>query len=387
MINKELELTINNQKILERLADNLNITYIGDNSAIKKLSDSFLTELSTYSNATESAIRNGFISSMDDDLLEQFAASFGIYRKKYSSLVFASNEKVATLTTNTTMAFNKNYQNFKPFLKGSILYEDSGFTIKTLSDITFANIYDNVFPSIEINITSETPISIPEGSVLILSTNDTDVSKIVPTYELAFNYTVGMSLLEESIEDFRLRIYEHTYMSSSYSNSLLHFIAKEIPILKHIETDSIEKGRAVEVLYPYTQYLIDHGEDTSINSFIIPTIDSVINSRGVFKSLIKVKQPRAVKINIKLKNIPTDFSQSYLDNVRTEFNNLMVYTKNIDLVEAKNFIVNKLNLYSISDVELYYTNTSLTVEDILLVDDKLELGIGKFIYLSGIEVS
>ena len=76
MINKELELTINQQDILGKLANNLGITTVTDNTSIKKIADAFEAELRNYSDATEDALRNGFLSTMDEELFEDFAASY-----------------------------------------------------------------------------------------------------------------------------------------------------------------------------------------------------------------------------------------------------------------------------------------------------------------------
>ena len=53
-MNKDLKLNINNERILEKLAKNLNLSFVSASSNIKKMADSYSAENSTFSNAVNS---------------------------------------------------------------------------------------------------------------------------------------------------------------------------------------------------------------------------------------------------------------------------------------------------------------------------------------------
>lgn len=388
MINKELELTVNSQNILDKLARNLNIGIVTDNSNIKKIADAFDAELRNYSDATENAIANGFLSTMDDDLFELFASDFGLYRKRYNRIRLRPIEQVAILTVDQAMLFTQNYTNFTPFRKGDVVYSNDTFSIIALADIYFSSTIDNVYPHLEIVLRDTTStFVINEGTEFTVSTKQSDLRSNVPTYTLKFEQVVGMSLVEENINDFKLRVYEATYLAANSANSLVNAVTKEVPYLVSIETDDVSEGRALKVIYPYTQNLIDFGVDTSIQNIVIPMIESSLNQKGLYKNMITVKEAIPLRLSVEINTGDIQIADTVLYQTTQTFNSMFYNQKIVTINEVKSFIIQNLSTYKLkaSDINIYFASSLFSEDKILMSpDENLSIPIGRFLNISTI---
>lgn len=388
MINKELELTVNSQNILDKLARNLNIGIVTDNSNIKKIADAFDAELRNYSDATENAIANGFLSTMDDDLFELFASDFGLYRKRYNRIRLRPIEQVAILTVDQAMLFTQNYTNFTPFRKGDVVYSNDTFSIIALADIYFSSTIDNVYPHLEIVLRDTTStFVINEGTEFTVSTKQSDLRSNVPTYTLKFQQVVGMSLVEENINDFKLRVYEATYLAANSANSLVNAVTKEVPYLVSIETDDVSEGRALKVIYPYTQNLIDFGVDTSIQNIVIPMIESSLNQKGLYKNMITVKEAIPLRLSVEINTGDIQIADTVLYQTTQTFNSMFYNQKIVTINEVKSFIIQNLSTYKLkaSDINIYFASSLFSEDKILMSpDENLSIPIGRFLNISTI---
>lgn len=392
MINKELELTINQQNILENLARNLNISSVTDNTSIKKIADTFEAELRNYSDATEIAIRNGFLSTMDDSLFEQFASDFGIYRKRYSKIKINKEDQAVGIAVNTQMLFTKNLINFTPFRKGDTLYSNSTINIKALEDITFQNTDGTyIYRDLEITLKSgeEEYFIIPYEAEYLLTPKQEDLIPHTPSYKLLFNSSIGLTRLEESMDDFRLRVYEATYLASNSANSLLTAVTKDVPLLYHVETDNIEVGRSIDVIYPYTYSLIMNGFDNDLSTLVIPMIETSLSNKSYYQNMVKVKQPKSFNLAVRVKygNQPAP-TYSVVDIMCSDFNTNYYTTKSITVSKIKDIILDALFRYKLTreDISLYFISTDISTEGMELPDtETITLGLGRFLYLSAIE--
>lgn len=388
MINKELELTVNSQNILDKLARNLNIGIVTDNSNIKKIADAFDAELRNYSDATENAIANGFLSTMDDDLFELFASDFGLYRKRYNRIRLRPIEQVAILTVDQAMLFTQNYTNFTPFRKGDVVYSNDTFSIIALADIYFSSTIDNVYPHLEIVLRDTTStFVINEGTEFTVSTKQSDLRSNVPTYTLKFEQVVGMSLVEENINDFKLRVYEATYLAANSANSLVNAVTKEVPYLVSIETDDVSEGRALKVIYPYTQNLIDFGVDTSIQNIVIPMIESSLNQKGLYKNMITVKEAIPLRLSVEINTGDIQIADTVLYQTTQTFNSMFYNQKIVTMNEVKSFIIQNLSTYKLkaSDINIYFASSLFSEDKILMSpDENLSIPIGRFLNISTI---
>ena len=391
MINKELELTLNQQNILENLARNLNISSLTDNTSIKKIADTFETEMRNYSDATEVAISNGFLSTMDDGLFEQFASDFGLYRKRYARLKVKKEDQAISITVNQDILFSKNLSNFIPFRKGDIVYSNSVINIKVLEDVIFNSVTSVVYPNLEITLKgTDTPsFSIPYEAEYLITPKQSDIIPHTPSYRLTFNNTIGLAMLEESLDDFRLRVYEATYLASNAANSLITAVTKDVPLLYHVETNNIEAGRSIDIIYPYTYTLILNGFDSTLGNIIVPMIETSLANKAYYQNMVRVKEPKAlnivVKVQYKKQVAPT---QSVLDIICKDFNKSYYTTKTMNVAALKDVIIDSLFRYNLvrDDIEIYFTSPDISSEGLLLSDtETLKLDIGRFLFLTAIE--
>lgn len=390
MINKELELTINKQKILENLATNLNISSINENTAIKKIADSFEAEMRNYSDATENAIRNSFITTMDEDLLENFAANFGLYRKRYSNIRIRASDRTVKISVNSKLIFSKNATNFTPFRKGDTLYSNDAFSIKALGDITFTTAQSEVFPDLEFRLRSDKEsFTVYSDTTYTVPPVQSGVQTLVPFFNVFIEDTIGMAIAEESVDDFRLRIYESTYLANNSANSLMTAITKDVPLLYYIESEDIDKGRAISVVYPYTYTSIVNGSDPLLSTIVIPMIETSLATKSFYSNMIKVKEPQAINLiaKFKYKNtlIPT---QSVLTAITREFNILFFNDKRVSASQLKTLLVQSLFRYEVSrsDIDLYFINANISEEGLLLDEEEyIDISIGRYLNLVALE--
>lgn len=383
MINRELELTMNSQDILNKLARNLNIGIVTDNSNIKKISDSFEAEMRNYGDAVENSIANGFLSTMDDELFELFASNFGLYRKRYNRIRLRPIEQVAVLKVEQATLFTENYTNFTPFRRGDVIYSNDTFSVVALSDVYFSSTVDNVYPHLEIVLRdTESTFVINEGTEFNVSTRQNELRNNVPTYTLKFEQVIGMSLVEENINDFKLRVYEATYLSANGANSLVSAITKEIPYLVSTETDSTIEGRALSVIYPYTQTLIDYGADAAIQGIVIPMMESSLNQKGFYKNLVSIKEATPIQLHVEVNTGDLQIADTVFLSTTIEFNNAFYPIKEININEIKTFISQSLGSQSIKNENInIYFSSDLFSEDKFLMnpEESFEIPIGRFL--------
>lgn len=389
MINKQLELTINSQQILNRLAMNLGVDVISENTSIKKMADAYEVEQRNYSDAVEKSIRNGFLTTMDDDLFEQYAANYGIYRKRYNKIRLLPLEKVIELSVNTDISVTS-LSNFSPFSKGDVLYSDEIVSITSLSDIIFSNLTSIVYPFVEITLKDDSSsYSYNTDDVLSITPKDKSLSVSTPYYKMKFNNYVGLANAIESIDDFKVRVYESLYMANNNANSLISMVTKEVPLLLSLETSSIEEGRAIDIVYPYTQTLVQYGYDPLVNSLIIPMIESSISTKAYYNNMLLVKEPKPIPV-IAAINYSTDKTANAIEieQIKIDFNNNNYKLKSFTVSGIKEEIAAMLGKYSVraKDIKLSYISTIYS-EDFLELSDfeTISIDIGKFLTLVDIQ--
>lgn len=389
MINKELELTINNQKLLERLASNLNIKGVTESTSIKKIANAFEVEMRNYGGAIDNSIANAFLSSMDLDLFMSFAASYGIYRKVYSNINLRPVDNIVSITINPDTAFGELPKNSIPFRKGDILYGNENFTIKVTEDVVFESSSSSVSPHLTITLNTDSGFTIHEQSIYVVSATQSDITMFVPEFIIKFNSTIGLVRAEESLEDFRLRVYEATYLANNMANSLVASITKEVPSITFMETAEIEDGRAIDVLYPYTDDLIRNGFDDTLSTYIIPMIETSLSNKTVYSNMVRVSPPKALPITAKFKAAKNKYiTSSLLDEIAREFNVIYFKTPTITVKQIKDILVVYLKPYNItySDIDIIFIDPYIGESVYNLTDaEKITIETGRFLHLSSVE--
>lgn len=391
MINKQLEININNEKILERLSSNLNIDFISDGSNLRKIANSYSVESINFANGVDSAIANGFLTTMSSSFLENLGRQYNVYRKRYNNIALYSYQEVVQLTVNQNDSLISSITNIlMPFRKGDVIYSDENVIIESTSDIFIADIVSPTYISVRITMAvGLSEYSIREGVVFQVTPTNKDVTTNIPTLNLKFNKPVGLSVIEESEEDYRLRLYEATYLANNGANSILSALTKEIPLLYFIETDDYKIGRSIKTIYPYTQELIDNGVDSSIPTYIIPLLETNIQSKILYGQLIDIVEPTPLLINIFIDftnnaNQPTN---SYLNNIQSIFNRVFVSHKVLDKQLMISFLNNYLSDYDLKTEDFRFEFTSnLTSEETfnLGVIENTSIPLGRFLRINTI---
>lgn len=391
MINKQLEINVNNERILERLAENLNIDFISDGSNLKKIADTYSAENLNFSTSVDDAIANGFLNTMSSEFLELFGRQYNIYRKNYNNISIYTYQEAITISVNKVEAMLTEVPKVSVvFKKGDLIYSDDNIIIESLDTVTIDNINNIINISARISLALDLDsYTIQEGSEFIVTSTNSELVSFFPTFTLKFKRPVGLAVLQESEEDYRLRIYEATYIANNGANSLVSAITKEVPFISYLEVDDYKNGRGIKVIYPYTQELIDSGYDNYIESMIIPLIETNLRGKILNGQLIEVLKPEALLLNIDIsfKN-DIQITNTYLENLRISFNNFFSTYKEISRQVLEDFIKSEIGINSeyISNILFKFTSPYVSEETFTLATDNNSIVIpkGRFLYLSSI---
>lgn len=391
MINKQLEVNVNNERILKRLTENLNVNFITDGSNTKKIADAHSSENLTFSTSVDTAIANSFTTSMSTEFLDLFGRQYNIFRKSYSSISLYSYQEAVELTVNKDVANITTLNTLvKPFKRGDIIYSDGNVVIEATNDVRLVDINSPVYVSVRISIgLGLTQYSIPTDASYIVYPSDSQLAGIIPSFTLTFKVPVGLAVIQEFEEDYRLRLYEATYLASNGANALVSAITKEVPLLYYTEVEDYKNGRGIRYLYPYTQELIDTGIDESIESHIIPLMEANLQNRVIYGQMIEIKEPQPLVMNAKVifkeDSIMTD---SYLDNVTELFNRYFSMVKIVDKDMMADFIKAELSAFggTIEKIDFIFNSPYVSEETFNLTssDETINLPLGRFLHLNSI---
>lgn len=390
-MNKDLQLNINNERILDKLATNLNLSFISSSSNIKKMADTYSAENFTFSNAVNSAVDNLFLSTMDEDSLEKLGSLHGIYRRKYGSISISAITQTVTIEPDIQVSnVNEIVEPLTVFNKGDIIYSNESFMISAASDVIISDI--NGLVPISVKVTAALGVnsySIPAQSSFYVSSKFSDVKELLPSFNVKVNNDIGISVVEENIEDYRGRLLDNIYKASNGANSVLSAVTKETPLLTFIETNDFSLGRAVKIIYPYTDELIQYGVDPNIESIVIPLLNSNINNKVMFNNAnidIKTPSPILLNIYISVDTLKVKPTQAYLNNVLGTFNIFFARRKTeITLDTILDYLIYKLNYYSLTkDLFKVEISSPYVSEESYELDSNFEITvpIGRFLHLN-----
>lgn len=391
MINRQLEINVNNERILERLAENLNIDFITDGSNLKKIADTYSAENLNYATSVDDAIANGFLLTMSSEFLEMFGRQYNIYRKNYNNISVYDYQEAVQLSVNKDDAMIAELNSsIIVYKKGDLIYSDDNIIIESINTVRFSDISEFKDISVKISLSySLDSYTIQEGSEFSVTSSNQDVMTLLPSFRLVFKRPVGLATLQESEEDYKLRVYEATYLANNGANSLVSAITKEVPFIHFIETDDYTNGRGIKTLYPYTQVLIDSGSDLYLDNLIIPLVETNLRGKVLNGSLIEVLKPEALLLNVSIEfsNIYT-VTDTRLENIRLAFNRFFSTYKKINREVLEDFIKTELGVNELYIAGLTFTFTSpyVSEETFKLTDNYSDITIpkGRFLYLSSI---
>ena len=390
MINKQLEVNINRENLLENLANNLNIDFITEGSGLKKIADLYSAENQSFASSVDEAISNGFLLTMTPQFLELFGQQNNIHRKNYKSVSIYAHQEAAWLSINKTEAMvNEITQEELVYNKGSVIFSNDDIVIESLSDVYIDDINANIPVSVRITVSAELDnYVIEENNEFQVTPSNKYVVNMLPYLTLKFTRPVGLSVLQEVEEDYRLRIYEATYLANNGANSLMASLTKEVPYLLHLETDNYKDGRAIRVIYPYTQTLIQEGIDTYIETLLIPLIESNLKGKVLHGQLIEVVKPEALLLRIDLTLKKDVISNSVILNTKDIFNNFYSTYKRVTRQELEDFIYLETGLKKSDVVSLDFVFISPYVSEesftLTASTPPLDIPIGRFLHLNTI---
>ena len=104
MLNKQLEVNVNNELMLSKLAENLNLDFITDGSNIKKIADTYSNEHVQFANVVDQTIATGYVSTMPTEYLDLFGRQYNLQRKRYNNIVILSNTEAVSVRINKDQA-------------------------------------------------------------------------------------------------------------------------------------------------------------------------------------------------------------------------------------------------------------------------------------------
>ena len=319
MLNKELETNVNRERILTRLAENLGIDFISDGSNLRKITDTYYQESIEFSNLIDNAISSGFITTMSNDFLDLFGRQYNIQRKRYNNISVYSGQELVRVLINKDEALITSFNSPTLLInKGMIIYSDENINIESLENVYLSDINEEKYISLRINMGIDiNSYTIQEGTSFKILTTNQEVLSILPSLTLTFDKPIGLSVIEETIEDYKLRLIEATYIANNGANSLISSLTKEVPLISYIETENYVDGKGIKNLYVYTQNLIKNSTDSVINFYLIPMLESNLRNKIMYAQLINIKNPEPLLVNLEVK-----IDKKYLKPTLSLLNNI-----------------------------------------------------------------
>lgn len=388
MTNNSLKISVNEDRILSNICDNLGIPYVNSNSNIKKLSNAYVAENKFFADQVNIAIDGMYISTMSDADLEAFGMSIGIYRKVFNSVKLLNVDQAAYIKVelNQDTLLTKFNQSYKLFGKNSIIYSNNYVTIKALTDLYVYDIGTKTYVSVLITAINSEGYTIEDSTVYTAET-DFNHNNSIPTVTIGFDKPVGLTEVEESFVDYRARIYQTVYEANNGANTVVSSITKEVPYLYTVEVDDYTNGRDIKTIYPYTEDLLSNGNDVYIDSYIVPLLNTSLNTKVLYGNSIDVKTPEPLIINITINFYKlSDTVGVYFHNTVDVFNKNLFSTKSITKQQIEDFIYrnSSLNKDKVSSIDVVFISPYVSEESFTLSSEVIELPLGRFLHISDI---
>ena len=392
MLNKQLEVNVNNELMLSKLAENLNLDFITDGSNIKKIADTYSNEHVQFANVVDQTIATGYVSTMPTEYLDLFGRQYNLQRKRYNNIVILSNTEAVSVRINKDQALVTAIdQPTQILLANTVIFSNESFMVTNVDNVYVTNINDVINLSVKITLSLDVDsFIVKEGTEFTISSNNSVINTILPYLDLTFNRSIGLASIEESEEDYKARIFEATYIANNGANSLISSVTKEVPLLHTVEVDNYQQGRPVTYIYPYTRRLILAGNDNMIETFIIPMIETNLTNKVMYGQIVKVLPPSPLVCNLFITfNTVTKPTSSYLDNICLNLNDFFYTDKIVTKQTLYNYINNYLLDYKLKEEDYRFEFTSPFVsEEVFNLDNdnsEVLLPKGRFLFLNSIQ--
>lgn len=367
-------------KILQNLANNLNVNILNENSSVFRIGTPIINELESFAQYANRALSEMQISSASYPTLQQIGAELGIYRKVYNLLEVYKSDQVLEIrvdpndelsTISDTLLFNI----------GDRL-SLSGFTIVFTDQVRLANSTSIVYASARLLLDSRDSISIEKDSVY--SVTPTNNTEIVYRAELAFRKSVSVVNIAEEINDYRLRLVNAKSGGTRTVNNILTNVIQEVPGILYYEVDNYLDGVGVEAVYIYTNKLLTEGADDYIDRFLVPAVTSSIEEKldnTSVELVISSAKPLNIILNIKSSlNLGTD-----LDSVKIKVNALLADYNTLDISTLLNLVNTTTQVtVQLQDISMALKSESIFEDPLDVTETVIEKPVGRFFYLVGI---
>lgn len=297
--------------IYNNIGINLNKEEIITQSGIFKLIEPVINELETFAQLANTNMRELSINTATLPVLQRVGAELNVFRENFTTLDFTKDSQVVSFTVTDSellqtlpeeglVIFNKNYtQNF------------SDFSVTFLETVTVKNLDTPIFVSVRLGLLASKSFFINRDSAFQLATVSN--KDVLPSIELKFSKNVGLSNIQESVEDFRTKLLNIKEMPFKNVNSILKQGLQELPLNVTAEIVNSVGGVNSHTIYLSTARLEREGYDQTLEEFLIPayiqainkrldyTTDFVVESATPFILSIQFKKP--AKLNISASEI------------------------------------------------------------------------------------
>lgn len=371
------KLNINKANLLQSIANNLNLSEINENSNLFKLVNPIITELELLTlNLENNVLRELLINTASLNTLQSIGSELNIYRQNFKSINISNTSGVVEIYLDDFNIVNSGI-NFQIFERGDTI------TISSLK-ITFnEDIYVSSGSSVPISITIESisnSLFIPENTIYTLKPNlNTDN---IFQVNLRFNNPIGINNLEESIEDFRVRLLNAKKYGNSSLNSIILDIVQQIPGLLKVELDDLNNGNTIEQIYLYTQNLLVNGFDDYIDNVLVSIFKTALTLKLNYQTQILVSSARPFNIIINIKN--SLVNNVNLNNIKNNVNLLLRDYSILSKESLVELLQTNLPNLDINNFSISIKSPSIFENDVLLNNEIINREIGRFFYITEI---
>lgn len=371
------KLNINKANLLQSIANNLNLSEINENSNLFKLVNPIITELELLTlNLENNVLRELLINTASLNTLQSIGSELNIYRQNFKSINISNTSGVVEIYLDDFNIVNSGI-NFQIFERGDTI------TISSLK-ITFnEDIYVSSGSSVPISITIESisnSLFIPENTIYTLKPNlNTDN---IFQVNLRFNNPIGINNLEESIEDFRIRLLNAKKYGNSSLNSIILDIVQQIPGLLKVELDDLNNGNTIEQIYLYTQNLLVNGFDDYIDNVLVSIFKTALTLKLNYQTQILVSSARPFNIIINIKN--SLVNNVNLNNIKNNVNLLLRDYSILSKESLVELLQTNLPNLDINNFSISIKSPSIFENDVLLNNEIINREIGRFFYITEI---
>lgn len=367
------QLTIDSGKIYNNLISNLNMLDISKDSTVYKTVQPVIDEMNSFLIYANNITKEFNTTTASFVSLQREAANYNIFRRSFNDLIIDTPMEALKISVDPANVFG-DIQNTTLYKKGDVV-NIGNISITFLKDAVLSNSTDTPFINAKLSLVNVDTYYIEDGSTYLVT--PTTNTTLVPNASLTFTRNIGIVNIQESIEDFRLRIIAAKSLPFRNSNSVLNQLVLEVPGITNIDV-ATEADSSFNRIYVYTERLYTTGIDVLINTGLIPAVQSVLSDKLDFKIKTEVLSATPLELNI---NVSTLSSNVSTETVRATLNKTLRQYKNLDKNTLYNLL--KSQITDLNKVSIELKSISIFENNLNLVTDApIVLPEGRFFYIS-----